>query len=242
MNQEKYNEEKIPDLIELKKELSEANKLRHKFWKQLRAVRNQTLKYLSYHRISPEEFNKRIKNLSQKEKIFLTTEYKKGRKIPPKELEDMRNRVDLLWTISLTTSQLKEEETRKSIKRGYAHFLNSPWDEDHVITRETIKKGHVYHKFFRSEACLNCGLPLEGKQIKFCSHTCNEQYQKRKSKAKQSKRQKEMRPAQMRPNPQKGNGKQNPLCEHYSSCEEETEIWKRFNCETCPLYLEGIYR
>lgn len=70
-----YDSISIPDLIELRKQLSEANKKRHEFWEQLRFVRNQILRYKNYHKIQPEEFSQKIAYLKQKEREFIENEF-----------------------------------------------------------------------------------------------------------------------------------------------------------------------
>ena len=55
-----YDKGKHFDLTELHKQLAEANKLRHKFWKQLRMVRNQIGRYIRAHEIQPKEFDERV--------------------------------------------------------------------------------------------------------------------------------------------------------------------------------------
>ena len=99
-----YDLTTIPDKIELRKQLSEANKLRHQFWNQLRAVRNQIGRYVRAHEISENDFMKLIKPLPKNKREFFGHERQAGKDIPVEELEQMFHTTTLLWN----TSQFKE--------------------------------------------------------------------------------------------------------------------------------------
>jgi hypothetical protein len=215
-----YDSNSVPDLTSLRKELSKASKLRHKFWNKLRAVRNQVGRYLEFHKIPTDQLNQIIKDLPENEKIFIETEWEAGRGISIKDLNQLFDKCNLMWV----TSQTTEEGRRENIKKGY---------RDHWMG-------------FFSSSCKNCGLPLSGRQQKYCSQNCDDQYRKRKyeRKMKRGKKtsveshnkmdNKDLQPPDG-PNPQKGFGKKNELCENYSNCLNCALDWMSFNCEKCKL-------
>ncbi|MBW1692150.1 MAG: hypothetical protein JRJ70_15665 [Deltaproteobacteria bacterium] len=150
-----FDKGKHLNLAELNKQLAEANKLRHKFWNQLRLARNQIARYIHAHNIQPEEFDKLIKGLSKEKREYFKNEWEDGRKISLEELKEMFHLINILWS----TSQFEEE-----LRRG---------------TAKTYKQDD----FFHGPTCQNCGLPLKGKQVKFCSSDCRDQYRKKKWKS-----------------------------------------------------------
>jgi len=212
----------LPDLIELRKQLSEANKLRHKFWIKLREVRNQIYRYIKAHNTTEKDFINSITKITDERKEDLKDERKVGKTIPLQELEQLFHIANLLWN-----SLNKEEATRDYVKR------RSPL---------IVKPDNFYY----GNACINCHLPLSGKMRRFCSTNCADQYRKKefKRKSKDNQNRKSNQTAENikptvstggEPNPQKGAGKRNIRCQHYSNCLNTAINWSSFNCYGCSL-------
>jgi hypothetical protein len=222
VDQKDYNPEQIPDIFGLRKQLSAANKQRHKFWTQLRAVRRQISRYMRAHEIPEKEFEHLIKELPKEQRDYLMNEWEAGNQIPIHELRGMAEICNVLWS----TSQLKEELKRK---RGQA--------------------GHFPDPFFHGPTCSNCQLPLTGRRRKFCSGVCEAQYRKRKYKKqkKEAAKKQETKAAFDEaglksidgPNPQPGAGGRasDRTCQHYNQCLQVAiqRNWQDFHCERCNL-------
>lgn len=134
-----------PKLNDLHRGLSLANELRHKFWSQLRAVRNQAGRYITAHEIDDEEFKKKTASLDPRKRKFYRNEWKTGRAIPLKALRDIVQQCDILHK----TSQLVEALKRKNQKTG---------------DKESFFAGAI--------CCVVCRMPLTGRQRKYCSEGC----------------------------------------------------------------------
>lgn len=220
MVQRKYDAEKIPDLIELRKQLSEANKLRHKYWTQLRAVRNQVGRYIRAHEVSAKDLESWMEQTSEEAKEYLRNEWEAGRDIPNEELKKMWHTCEILWK----TSQFKEELRRKM-------------------------KLRTQDKFFFGPTCDNCGFPLPSGRKRFCSDACGNQQRKRedqRQRRKTSTKEKsevvsnKVEPERIDgPNPQPGSGKKvrDLNCQRYTECLDKAIHcnWQSFHCERCNL-------
>lgn len=222
-----FDSDTIPDFIELRKYLSETNKLRHKFWSMLRSVRNQIGRYLYAHQISKEEFNKKIEELSDDEKDFYLNEWEAGNQIPLKKLKELMEIADTLWKVS----GFKEEHWRKHPKR--------------IVT---CAKDRLFYGTERDPVltCLNCSLPVPVNRNKYCSSNCSDQYRKKKYAEevrvqrhfKKNTRYRNAEPKEKRPNvpnPRPNKGKRYLECTSYDYCLRKALNWNDFNCEDCGL-------
>jgi hypothetical protein len=89
VDQQGYGSEEIPDLIELRKKLSDTNKLRHEFWTKLRVVRNQVGRYIRAHQVSSESLETCIEKAPEEAKDYFRNEWEAGRAISTQELNKM---------------------------------------------------------------------------------------------------------------------------------------------------------
>lgn len=139
----------VPCLDDLEKELSITNELRNKFWKKLRTIRNQIVRYIKHHNIEEEEFKELIGNLPDAERTIWKKERTAARNIPLARLNELLKTCNVIWDAS-GLSGFKEELIRKS----------------------NLKNKDV---FFTGKVCELCGLPLSGgrkKKAKYCSRRC----------------------------------------------------------------------
>jgi hypothetical protein len=149
----------IPDKTRLLVELSKANELRHRFWKQLRAVRNQVGRYIIAHEIQSQKFSELTNHLSPQKRKFFETEWMEGRKIPLYELKSLMTMCNKLWT----TNQSREEAKREFLKK-------------HNI--------HKNSDLFLGPQCEICRMSLTGRQKKYCSDFCRQIAKSRRWRSK----------------------------------------------------------
>jgi len=225
MNDHEYDARKIPDLIELRKQLSEANKLRHKFWIQLRTVRNQIGRYINAHGIEEKDFQSKLEDLTEAKRVYYECEWDTARQISLKDLNSMIEVTNRLWQ---APSQFKEDLIRKRSKKPL-----SP-EED----------------FFYGPQCENCRLPLPPGRRKFCSDVCADQHRKMRYKRKRVSSSivkaggkktsyTTKKSATEGPNPQPGPGEKHTdfTCDHFDDCLNKAieENWIKWNCEECTV-------
>ena len=230
MKNNQFDLNSLPDIVELRKQLSEANKLRHQFWTQLRAVRHQIIDYIKVHEFSKKEFEKEMKSLSPEAKEYYKAAWEIGKNIPLGNLRKMQSIIKNLYK----ESQSGEELTRK-LQLG-AKFIPPLKCRD---------------DFFKAVPCVNCKLPIpsESRRTKFCSDVCNDQYRKRNDQRKRREKNKNKLPKPRiiqqktkssvnKPNPQSGKGNRKDNCKEYDTCLKKTveSNWPYFNCENCGLY------
>jgi hypothetical protein len=206
--QKEYDESKIPDLIELRKQLSEVNKQRHKFWDQLRAIRNQIWRYMEAHKIGAEEFDE-------------PAEWEMGREIPLGELKQLFGICDLLFVTSG-----HEEELRRQVKlKLQDDFFLGPTCLNCQLPLTTDKQTK-----FCSKSCAD--------QYRKKKYKRKKDEQVRTDQKEEMRSKKQTTNAMVGPNPQQGEGKRNLECNHYSHCLDEVLNWESFNCEGCNLKVQ----
>lgn len=211
MSKREFDATKVPDLIELNKQLSEVNRQRHIFWAKLRDVKRQIAHYRALQLKDENEINDHIERLPENRREYLQNEWGIAKIISPNTLKQMMATTQLMGRTSL----IEEEEHRK-------------------------RKQPVF-SFFIGRTCLNCELPITGKRKKYCSDACREKYRKRSHKQKKAAQAKLNTSEKIPPktikkkNPQPGNGSRNLDCLQYSDCLKIALNWKNFNCESCNL-------